>query len=367
MKQILLFALVIFLMSCNTKMNSPQNNNTATKSGALEGSVASNLKEKIKVRKIKQELYRTDVSTFGIVQAIPNNYAELAAPFAGRVTRSFVKLGQAVAKDAPVFEICSPSYYDACKTYYQSKQEMDLAGKNLKRQQDLYKNGVGIQKDLEEAEVDFELFKRDYENTIAGLRVFKVEPENIELGKPLIIRSPIAGNIVANTIVMGKYLKEDAEPVAIVADLNKVWVVAQVKEKDIMSIHESEEIEVHSAAAPNSTILGTIYHISDLMDEETRSVQVYIACDNDAHILKPGMYVSVRFIEQPQLKILIPSASVFQEEEQSFVFVENGNDQYAKRNVDVTGASDDRLLLNSGLELGDKIVVDGGYYLLEQN
>lgn len=367
MKQIILFVLVIFLMSCKTKNNTPQNNNISSESGFIEVSANSNLKEKIKVHEIQQELYRTDVSTFGIVQAIPNNYAELAAPFAGRVTRSFVKLGQHVAKDEPVFEICSPSYYDACKMYYQSEQEMDLAEKNLKRQQDLYKNGVGIQKDLEEAEVNFELYKRDYENTIAGLRVFKVEPENIELGKPLIIRSPIAGNIVANTIVMGKYLKEDADPVAIVAELNKVWIVAQVKEKDIMSIHESEEIEIHSAASPNKSISGTIYHISDLMDEETRSIQVYIECDNEQHVLKPGMYVSVRFIEQPQQKVLIPSASVFQEEEQSFVFVEKGNDQYTKCNVDVTGASDDRLLLNSGLELGEKIVVEGGYYLLEQN
>jgi len=367
MKKTILFVLVIFLTSCNSKNNLQQNKNTSTHSETIEVPANSSLSKKIKTIKIIQESYSIDVSTFGIVKAIPNNYAEIAAPFAGRITRSFVKLGQHVAKDEPVFEISSPSFFEACKMYYQSNQEMKLADKNLKRQQDLYKNGVGIQKDLEEAEVNFEHYKRDYENTIASLKVFKVETETLALCQPLIVRSPIAGDIVANNIVIGQYLKEDAEPVAIVADLNKVWIVGQVKEKDINSIHKSEEVEITSASSPNKCIKGIIYHISDLLDEETRSVQVYIECDNTNHNLKPGMYVSVRFIEQPQPKILIPAASVFQNEEESFVFVEEGKNKYAKRDVEVTGVAGDRLLLNSGLKLGENIVTEGGYFLLEQN
>ncbi|MDB4584351.1 efflux RND transporter periplasmic adaptor subunit [Draconibacterium sp.] len=367
MKKIMFFSIVVILAACNAKNNLQEKENISTHSESITVPIRSNLYKKIKTAKIVQEPYRAAISTFGIVRAIPNNYAEIAAPFAGRITRSFVKLGQHVAKDAPVFEICSPSYYESCKMYYQSKQEMNLADKNLKRQQDLYKNGVGIQKDLEEAEVNFELCKRDFENTAASLKVYKVDPESVVLGQPLIIRTPIAGDIVSNNIVIGKYLKEDADPVAVVAELNKVWIVGQVKEKDINSINELEEIEISSAALPDKYIKGTIYHISDLLDEETRSVQVYINCDNTNHALKPGMYVTVRFIEQPQQKMLIPSASVFQDEETSFVFVDEGNNRYTKRNVEVGKAANDRLLLKSGLNLGENIVVEGGYFLLEQN
>lgn len=366
MNKIIFFALVLFLTSCNSKNNVQQNKNTE-QGDTIEVPANSSLSKKIKTGKVIQEPYSIDISTFGIVKAIPNNYAEIAAPFAGRITKSFVKLGQHVAKDEPVFEISSPAFYEACKMYYQNKQEMKLADKSLKRQQDLYKNGVGVQKDLEEAEVNFALYKRDYENTIASLKVYKVEPENLVLGQPLIVRSPIAGNIVKNDIVIGQYLKEDADPVAIVAELNKVWIVGQVKEKDINFINELEEIEIKSAAMPDKCIKGTIYHISDLLDEETRSVQVYIDCDNTDHALKPGMYVSVRFIEQTQQKILISSASVFQDAGNNFVFVDEGNNRYARRIVEVTSTSNDRLLLKSGLKPGESIVVKGGYFLLEQN
>ncbi|MCF6358367.1 MAG: efflux RND transporter periplasmic adaptor subunit [Draconibacterium sp.] len=327
----------------------------------------STLLKKIKTTKIAEELYSSNVSTFGIAQAIPTNYAEIAAPFSGRITKSFVKLGQYVKKDEPVFAISSPSIYEVGKMYYQAKQEMALAEKNLKRQQDLYKNGVGIQKDLEEAEVNYELNKRDYENVIASLKVYNVDPDELVLGQPLIVRSPISGNIVDNNIVIGQYLKEDADPVVIVAELSKVWIVGQVKEKDINLIHKSEEIEITAAAISDKCFKGKIYYISDLLDEETRSVQVFIECENSDHSLKPGMYVSIRFIEEMSNNILIPSSSVFQKETGRFVFVAIGENRFVKRDISVRGATENRLLVKSGISIGEHVVTEGGYFLLGQN
>lgn len=365
MKNIII--LIIVLTACDAKNNSNHQADISLTGDTIYISENSTLHNKLKTEIINPELYRTVVSTFGIVKAIPNKYAEIASPFAGRITKSFVKLGYHVKVDGPVFEISSPSFYEASKLYYQAKQEMQLAKKNLKRQQDLYKNGVGIQKDLEEAEVNYELNKRDYENAIASLKVYKVNPDDLVLGQPLIVRSPIAGDVVQNNIVIGQYLKEDADPVAVVAELSKVWIVGQVKEKDIRSIHKSEEVEITAAAISDKCIEGKIYHISDILDEETRSVQVYIECDNSNHDLKPGMYVSVKFIEQPKESILIPSTAVFQKEEGSFVFINKGENRYVKRDVKISGVGNGRILLNSGLSPGERIVSEGGFFLLEFN
>jgi len=368
MKKILFFAAILILASCQSKKHKQAPLERIKISGdTIKIPDNSTLLKKIKTTKVVEEPYRGNVSTFGIVQAIPTNYAEIAAPFSGRITESFVKLGQYVKKDEPVCAISSPSIYEVGKMYYQVKQEMILAEKNLKRQQDLYKNGVGIQKDLEEAEVNYEVYKRDYENVIASLKVYKVDPDELVLGQPLVVRSPISGNIVGNNIVIGQYLKEDAEPVVKVAELSKVWIVGQVKEKDINSIHESEEIEITAAAISDKCFKGEIYYISDLLDENTRSVQVFIECDNSDHSLKPGMYVSVRFIEEIYDNILIPTSSVFQKETGSFVYVAIGENRFVKRNVLVTGASDNRLLVKSGILIGEQVVTRGGFYLLEQN
>ena len=367
MNKLLIFTVVVLLTACQTKNNTIQNQKVQVSGDTIMIHSNPELLKKVTTTKIVKKSYRNNVITFGIVQAIPTSYAKIASPFSGRITKSFVKLGQHVRKNAPIFAISSPYIYEVGKMFYQVKQDMELAKKNLKRQQDLYNNGVGIQKDLEEAEVSYKHYKRDYENITASLKVYKVNPDELVLGQPLIVRSPISGDIVDNKIIIGQYLKEDAEPVAIVAELSKVWIVGQVKEKDISSIHESEDIEITATAISDKKINGKIYYISDLLDEETRSVQVFIECKNRDHKLKPGMYVSVEFIEEFQNDILIPNSSVFQSEDESFVFVATDTNNFVKRNVDVTGVSDSHLLVKNGLAVGESVVTNGGYFLLEQN
>jgi cobalt-zinc-cadmium efflux system membrane fusion protein len=242
---------------------------------------------------------------------------------------------------------------------------MQLADKNLKRQQDLLNNGVGTQKDFEEAEVNYELTKRDFENTIASLKVYHVHPEELVLGQPLVVRSPIQGEVVENNIVIGQYLKEDAEPVAIVAELSRVWVIGQLKEKDINSVHKSDDVEIRLTGMPDTPIPGKVFHIGEILDEATRSVQIYVLCENRERIMKPGMFVTTRFSESAANVILIPSSALYQMEETSFVFVCLGDDKYIKRRVEVDGTDSNRVIIKSGLSAPDEIVTEGGSFLLD--
>ncbi len=238
MKSIFLLLLpAIVLCSCHTQKQEDESAHAVTLKGDIihigsESPVLSKLTKET----VKREPYRMEFTTSGVVQAIPSNYAEVASPVSGRITKSFVRLGQKVAPGSPIFEISAPAVYEAGKSYYQARQEMELALKSLNREKDLMKNKVGVQKELEEAEVNYELKKKDYENMVAALKVFQINPDEMALGQPLIVRSPIAGEVVKDRIVIGQYMKEDAEPVAVIADLRKVWVVAHVKEKDLSLI-----------------------------------------------------------------------------------------------------------------------------------
>jgi membrane fusion protein, heavy metal efflux system len=354
------------IVSCNnSKPDTVNENNPVSDSILIPGN--HDLTDKIRTVRVKPEPYHKKIITSGIVKAIPNNYAEIASPFSGRITRSFVSLGQKVNVGAPVFEISSPEFFEAGKAYYQSKQEMQLAEKNLKRQKDLLANGVGIQKDVEEAEVTYVLAKRDFENSNASLKVYHVDPDLLVLGQPLIVRSPIKGEVVENNIVIGQYLKDDAEPVAIVAELSTVWVIGQLKEKDINSVHRSDEVEIRLTGMPEVPIKGKVFHIGELLDEATRSVQIYILCENGDRIMKPGMFVTTRFSINPGNVIMIPAGSLYQMEESSFVFVFLGDDKYVKRCVEADGTDSNRVIIKSGLSPFEEIVTEGGSLLLEIN
>jgi len=365
MRKILFVFSLAIIAACRSNNEQLSLNEIRSTGDTIKVSSGSQVMDKIKTAQAIPGPYKYIITTSGIVKAIPNNYAEIASPFSGRIIRSFVSLGQKVNIGSPVFEISSPSFYEAGTSYYQRKQEMQLAEKNLKRQQDLLSNGVGIQKDMEEAEVTYELTKRDFENSIASLRVFQVDPEELVLGQPLIVRSPIKGEMVENNIVIGQYLKEDAEPVAIVAELSKVWVIGQLKEKDINSVHKDDDVEIRLTGRPGVQLEGTVFHMGEILDEDTRSVQVYVLCENKERVLKPGMFVSANFTTLAENVILMPAGSVFQLEESSFVFISMSNNEFVKRRVQVEGTDNDHVIIKSGVNASDKIVTQGGIFLLE--
>ncbi|SDC54774.1 efflux RND transporter periplasmic adaptor subunit [Williamwhitmania taraxaci] len=321
---------------------------------------------KLITQKVKTRSYSFDLTTSGTVNAIPNNYALIAAPFAGRVTKCFVRLGQEVNAGTPVFEISSPAYFETGKAYYQTKEEMDLASKFLKRQKDLLNKGVGVQKDLEEAQVCYAIKTQNFENAVASLKVFQVDTSSLVLGQPLIVRSPIKGTIVENTIVIGQYIKDDSDPVATVAELSKVWVAGQVKEKDIRYISDTAEVGITLISFPEKNIKGKIYHINSIIDEDTRSVQVLIACDNKEKIMKPGMYVTAKFAHIIEKAIVVPLKAIFQRDDVSYVFVHLAGNKYLKQRIETITEDKDSAIVKSGLNTGDEIIVDGGFYLLEE-
>lgn len=356
----------IVLCSCHTQKQEDESANAVTLKGDIihigsESPVLSKLTKET----VKREPYRMEFTTSGVVQAIPSNYAEVASPVSGRITKSFVRLGQKVAPGSPIFEISAPAVYEAGKSYYQARQEMELALKSLNREKDLMKNKVGVQKELEEAEVNYELKKKDYENMVAALKVFQINPDEMALGQPLIVRSPISGEVVKDRIVIGQYMKEDAEPVAVIADLSKVWVVAHVKEKDLSLIQTLDEVEIRLVAMPDKPISGKIYHISEMLDPDTRSVEVLIECDNTTRLMKPEMYGTVKLSDREAEVIRIPTSAILQEEENMYVLVELGNNDYRKQKIETGLTEDGKTVVLSGLNVGDEIVATGAFYLLD--
>lgn len=308
--------------------------------------------------------YSREIITAGTVRPIPTKYANIAPPFAGRIVKSFRKMGEFVSEGTPLFEIVCADFTDAQKEYFQTRSSRELALKDLKRKEDLAKNGVCSQKELEEAENGLLIAEKDFENAREALYVYQVaNPENMKLGEPLVVRAPISGLLIDNNIVPGQYLKDDSEPIAVVADLSKVWVSAQVKEKDIRFINEGSRLNIEIAAYPGVKIEGTVYHIEEELDEDTRSIRVLSECENKDEMLKLGMYTTVHFTADTVAMPAVPETALLQGAEDVFVFVQTAPDTYVKRSVTVESTSGKKAYISEGLKPGEKIISEGGYYL----
>jgi len=360
--------LIVLLCACRNQKDNPP---TDTASFHVEGDYItldgnSSVLPHIVIGEAEIVQYQATIVTSGTVQAIPSRYAEITSPFAGRIMKSFVRLGQKISAGSPVFEINSPAFFEAGKVYYQTRKEMELALKQLNRERDLLNNHVGVLKAFEEAEVNYELKKEEYEHAVATLSVFQVDPAEFTLGKPLVVRSPIDGEVMRDKIVIGQYIREDADALAVVANIDKVWVSAYAKEKDIVAMDRIDHLEISLTAYPDRTFSGKIYHTGSLLDPETRSVEIIIECDNPGRIIKPYMYGAVTFTASKTDAVRIPHSAVLQDEDSRYVLVSEGNNRFRKANI--TMAPDDNadtVAVLSGLKAGESVVVKGAFYFID--
>jgi len=363
---LLLVGSAMFLTnSCKNKTEQTDNPDFYWVNNEIELSENSPIESKLKLETTKLQTIESELSSTGVVKAIPERFAQVASPFAGRIVKSFVTLGQDVQKGSPIFEIKSSEYFSAQQEYFSAQQELKQAEMNLKRQKDLYNHAVGVKRELEEAETDYKLKKIATDQTAASLKVFN-SSSRVGMGQSLIVRSPISGRVVSSDLVVGQFIKEDHEALVTVAELSKVWISAQVKEHNLGFLEELKHITFTVDAFPSKIFEGKVINIGQLLNEETRSVDVLIETNNNQFVLKPGMYVNVTLNSLDKEEIILPAKAVFQEKENQYVFVKIGDRKYRKANVKAIGTSEnnDFVRVTDGLKVGERVVIEGGIFLM---
>lgn len=323
-----------------------------------------NWSEQLVVEQVKALPYTKRIVTAGTVRPIPTQYANIAPPFAGRVVKCYVQMGQEVKQGTRLFDMNCPDFTASQKVYFQALSTYGQAQKDLQRKKDLSQNGVSSQKELEEAETAMMIAEKELENAQAALRVYQDDNlEGMRLGQPLTVRAPISGLLIVNNIVSGQYLKDDVDFVAVVADLSHVWISAQVKEKDIRYITEGSRLNIEVAAYPGVRLEGKVCYVEKKLDEDTRSIQVLSICKNENEMLKLGMYVTVCFQSDAVDMPIIPETALLQGVDSNYVFVEVGPNVYVRRNVKIEATTEQGAVIGEGLRPGERIIVRGGYCL----
>lgn len=325
----------------------------------------SALAKKLHTDTLITQLLTQQLPAVGQVKLIPTRYAEIAATCSGRITAAYLKLGMKVTPSTPLFEMNSPDFITAQKAFFQAKEQLALAEKKLFRQRNLVANGVGVQKELEEAQMIYDVEKKEFESEKLSIRLYKTDPDKLVLGQPLVIYAPITGEVVENKVVVGQMIKSDGASVAAVAELSKVWVAGHIKEKDISAVAQLSQSRITVTGLPGRTINGKIFHVNELMEESSRSVEVLIECENPDHLLKPGMFVNVNFEGAPQPTILVKPQSVLQQSNSAFVFRRISANRYVRQIVKTNGLQNNKIVVRSGLSKNDTIISDGAYYLLD--
>lgn len=323
----------------------------------------SSLSSRLKLEQVAPQTMDIQIRTTASVDTKPGSVAEIGLPFGGRVTRSFVQLGQAVRRGQALFEVSSSDYMEAVKDYQESRSAADLAEANRRRKETLHQSGMLSEREWEEVCAEARNAANACELSRRALALYQVDPAEVKVGEPLRVVSPISGRVVRNDLVIGGFLAEDADAPMTVADLARVWVTAHVKPSQMNGLTAGQTVQVETDAA--ETVAGRIVYVGELLDEKTRTLPVVIECDNAARLLRPGMFATALFDRHEEQLLTVPSTAVFQGENGKYVYVQDAPGHFVKSPVRVESLDQEQLQVLSGLRGGETIIAEGGIYLSE--
>lgn len=179
------------------------------------------------------------------------------------------------------------------------------------------------------------------------------------------IRAPFQGTIISKDVTLGEQVRPDTQ-IMTIADLSTVWIKADIYERDVHLLPSlsGSELEFTSEAWPDRTFTAKVFYTGEIMDEKTRTVGLRAIAENPDHLLKPGMFVNIRLSAaalQPSLQV--PATAVQQHQGKHFVFVQVGNLDFQRRDVEVGRADRQWAEIRKGLNVNDSVVVSGGFIL----
>jgi cobalt-zinc-cadmium efflux system membrane fusion protein len=317
----------------------------------------------------------------------PVNQGRIVRLYAGQGTR--VRKGQKLADlESSDIDQAEADYLKAHADYENalrsSAAEVKLAQQNYDRAKVLYEQKITAGKNLQSAEHDLEVAKASAENSINGTNAALIAarrhllilgikdstidalPKRTDLAAVFSLNSPIDGIVVERNATVGASVGTDANLFKII-DLSRVWIDANVFEKDLQQVRTGQEVKLTVPAFPGSTFSGKVILINSVVDPDTRTVKVRTEVANPDGRLKPDMFANVQIVTAlNRTAISIPQSAVLNDEGKTVVFVAAGN-SYQKRQVQAGIQNNDRVEIIDGLAAGDKVVVKGNYLLLQQS
>jgi cobalt-zinc-cadmium efflux system membrane fusion protein len=326
----------------------------------------------IKIYTVASTRWRKTIDATGAVDFDNDQATSVLAPFSGPVTRLLVSPGEKVRKDQPLAVVESPDFAAAVDAYRKAVATAATNRKLADLDKDLLKHQGVSQREADQAETDAVSAEADRYAALRALASLNIDPHDlkaVERGRALAhiegtIRSPIAGTVVEKLITPGELLQAGSTICFTVADISRVWVLAQVFDTDIASVAVGDRALIATGIGSN-TIAGSVTNIPALVDPNTRSVNVRVTVDNPVGLLKKQMYVHVEIqSRQENAGLLVPVSAVLRDDENlPFVYVEQRDGSFAREHVTLGTRAGDLYDIPEGMHAGDRIVVDGGLFI----
>jgi membrane fusion protein (multidrug efflux system) len=173
-----------------------------------------------------------------------------------------------------------------------------------------------------------------------------------------ILESPVRGIVDDRYVESGEYVAEGA-PLFRVVEVDTVKMVIDVPEQDVLAAEAGREVPFTVSAYPDRTFTGRVSFVSLVASSGSNSFRTEVLVGNADGSLRPGMITEASLVRGTRERAaIVPFSSVVPEKGEHVVYVAE-EDRAVRRLVKIDTMLGHEVVLSSGVEAGDALVVDG--------
>lgn len=176
--------------------------------------------------------------------------------------------------------------------------------------------------------------------------------------------SPATGFVMGKNVVEGQMVRM-GEEIFRIASLKKIWVIADVAERDMGLVAVGQPATVRFKAFPSETYTGRVTFILHELDAATRTGKIRIEIDNPGHRIKHEMYADVEIDTGAgaEPRIAVPNSAIIDSGDRQVVIVARGEGRFEPRDVKLGQRGDDYTEIVHGIAAGEDVVVAANFLI----
>jgi membrane fusion protein, heavy metal efflux system len=327
----------------------------------------------VKVEPVEEREFPVEKSAIGSIDFDEDMATQVFTPYQGRIIALYASIGDDVKKGQTLFTIDSPDLLQAESTLIAAVGVMDLTTRNLARLRELYKTFAVSQRDLDQGISDQQTAEGNLRAARDAVRIFGKSDTEIDkivadrLADPtLVVPSPIDGRVTARSAAPGLLVQPGNAPAPFtVADINVMWMLADVPEVDSPAFRLGQPVAVKVNAFPDRVFDGKITTIGANVDPNTRRVLVRSEINDPRHELRSGMFATfVISTGAPRRSPAVPLAGVVREGDGTqSVWVTADRRKFTKHTVQIGDQREGYRQILDGVKVGELAATEGAIFL----
>jgi cobalt-zinc-cadmium efflux system membrane fusion protein len=327
----------------------------------------------VKVEPVGEHEFPIEKESVGSIDFNEDMTLQVFTPYQGRIISLLAKVGDDVKKGQTLYTIDSPDLLAAESNLIAAAGVLELTTRNLARLKQLYTTRAVSQKDLEQAVSDQQTAEGALRAGRDAVRIFGKTDVEIDaiiakrLADPtLVIPSPITGRITARNAAPGLFVQPGSAPAPYsVADIDTMWMLANVPETDSPALRIGQQVKVKVTAHPDRVYDGKIVVIVSMVDPNTRRVLIRSEVKDPQHKLLSGMFATfVIRTGDPVRSAAVPLDGVVREGDGTMtVWVTADRRRFTKRTVKIGLQHEGYRQILEGLQPGELVATEGAIFL----